>query len=106
MNKGDLYIITSERFNPQLGSYPYELLIGKVKSVGKTQVTVSVEKYGKQTTMHFAFDGRCTDRDSSIYGSVSYTGWGSDKNGPTSWLSTTYPEHYKTKGWMEAISKA
>ena len=106
MKKGDLYIITSERYNPQLGSYPYELLIGKVKSIGKTQVTVAVEKYGEATTMKFTHNGQCKDKDGSIYGSVSYTGWGSDKIGPTSWLTSKYPSHYKTASWLETISKA
>lgn len=106
MKKGDLYIITSERYNPQLGSYPYELLIGKVKSIGKTQVTVAAEKYGEAITMHFTHDGQCKDKDGSIYGSVCYSGWGSDKVGASAWLKSYYPTHYKTNGWLETISKA
>ncbi len=105
--KNQTYFIIATRFNPQIGSYPMDLMVGKVIRHNKGSVTVRYEQYGFKHTLCFddapAF-AYCQSKSDCIYGDVEYRGW-ADKEDLVERLNNAISQHTRFQSKYEQMLK-
>lgn len=75
MEKNDLIVVVSERYNPQLGTYYSGPYFGKVRTVSEKNGNFSIRYINDSDSFRptrYGPMGYCRQKDTSVYGSTSY----------------------------------
>ena len=89
MKTPEKFYIVAERYNPQLGMYLCDVIVGN-KRVNKNSITCVYNFYGSTEKMKFAKEAynnngchECLSKDNCIYGSMHYIGFETAENAKT-----------------------